>query len=103
MLQTLQAALAALGDAYHYTAKPNAVPPYLVWAEDGSRDLSGDDRHAERCLQGTVDLYTATENDPLTGSIPKALEEIGASWYLESVQYEEDTGLIHFEWVWEVV
>ena len=34
---------------------------------------------------------------------PQALEGIGASWYLNSVQYEEDTGLIHYEWYWEVV
>ena len=26
---------------------------------------------------------------------------VGA-WYRNSVQYEEDTGLTHFEWVWEV-
>ena len=45
-LQPLQEALAALGSAYHYIAQPNAVPPYLVWMEDGSNDLFADNVHA---------------------------------------------------------
>ena len=48
-------------------------------------------------------LYTKTDKDPLFSAIPEALEDIGAAWYLNSVQYEEDTGLIHYEWVWEVL
>ena len=32
-----------------------------------------------------------------------ALDAAGIAWYLNSIQYEEDTGLIHYEWVWEVV
>ena len=39
----------------------------------------------------------------LLAQIPTALDQIGAAWYLNSVQYEEETGLIHYEWVWEVV
>lgn len=103
-LQPLQEALAALTDsAYHYTAAPNSKPPYIVWAEDGDNDLMAGNVHAERCYTGTVDLYTKTDKDPLFSAIPEALEGIGAAWYLNSVQYEEDTGLIHYEWVWEVV
>lgn len=100
-LQPLQQALAALGDSYHYTARPNATPPYLVWAEDGANDLESNNAHGERMYQGTIDLYTKTENDPLMDQVPQALEAIGAAWYLNSVQYEDDTGLIHWEWVWE--
>ena len=104
MLERLRAALAALTDrVYHYVAAPNSTPPYIVWAEDGDNDLPGDDRHAERAITGTVDLYTKTEGDTLREAIPGALEDIGASYYLNSVQYEEETGLVHYEWVWEVV
>ena len=104
MLETLQQALAALTErCWHYVAEPNAVPPYLVWAEDGDNDLAGDNLHGERCYTGTVDLYTRADPEPLFEAVPAALEDIGASWYLNSVQYEEDTGLTHFEWVWEVV
>ena len=101
-LQPLQEALAALTDrAYHYTAAPNSKPPYIVWAEDGDNDLSADNVHAERCYTGTVDLYSRADPEPLSEAVPAALEGIGAAWYLNSVQYEEDTGLIHYEWVWE--
>lgn len=104
MLKKLQQALAALTDScYHYIAQPNATPPYITWMEDGDNDLMAGNIHAERCITGSVHLFTKTENDPLYTSVPAALEGIGASWYLNSVQYEDDTGLIHFEWYFEVV
>lgn len=103
MLKKLSQALAALTDnVHHYTAAPNSTPPYLVWAEDGANDLTASNVHAEQAFAGTVDLYTKTENDPLMSQVPQALEAIGASWYLNAVQYEDETGLIHYEWVWEV-
>ena len=35
-------------------------------------------------------------------SVPQALDQSGEiAWYLNSVQYEEDTELIHYEWAWE--
>lgn len=34
--------------------------------------------------------------------VPQALADIGASYYLNSVQYEDETELIHYEWVVEV-
>lgn len=103
MLERLQTALAALGKAYRYVAEPNAQPPYLVWSEDGSADLEADNIHAETGYTGTIDLYTKEENDPLTESIPAALATLEAAWYLNSVQYESETGLVHFEWVWGLV
>ena len=104
MLERLQAALAALTDrVYHYVAAPNSMTPYIVWAEDGDNDLLAGNVHAERYYTGTVDLYTRTDSDPLFTAIPEALEGLGASYYLNSVQYEEETGLVHYEWVWEVV
>lgn len=104
MLETLRAALAALTDrVYHYVAAPNTTPPYIVWSEDGDNDLLAGNVHVERCITGTVDLYTRTDSDPLFTAIPEALEGLGASYYLNSVQYEEETGLVHYEWVWEVV
>ena len=104
MLERLHVALAALTErCWHYVAVPNTTPPYSVWAEDGDNDLMAGNVHAERCLTGTVDLYTKTESDPLVMFIPEALEGIGAAYHLNSVQYEEETGLVHYEWVWEVL
>lgn len=103
MLDKVKAALLSCTQAvYHYLAPPNTVPPYVVWMEDGAQDFEADNRHAERAYTGTADLYTLDEGDPLMDSIPSALDVAGLVWYLNSVQYESDTGLIHYEWVFGV-
>lgn len=75
---------------------------YFVWQEDGSNDLSGDDRHSERAIQGTTDLFSKQELDPWARALEASFDAAGISWYLNSVQFEEDTRFWHWEWVWEV-
>lgn len=102
-LKLIKDALTALTDkTYHYNAPQNTSPPYLVWAEDSANDFLADNRHVETVMGGTIDLYTLDEDDPLMQSVPEALNEIPCAWYLNSVQYEEETELIHYEWVFEV-
>lgn len=102
-LDTIKNALLSVTqNVYHFTAGANPHPPYVVWAEDSENSFVADGRHIESADQGTVDLYTLDENDPLRESIPQALNECGCCWYKNSTQYEEDTGLIHDEWVFEV-
>lgn len=104
MLDSLKAALVGLTDqVYRYTAPPNSAPPYIVWAEDSENPFFADEQHAETAIQGTIDLYTRDEDDPLRLSIPSALNNLTCAWYLNSVQYEEETDLIHVEWVFEVM
>ena len=103
MLDRLRDALAELGAAYHYFAQHNAVPPYIVWSEDGSEDLEGDNAHTEAGYSGTIDLYTKTEDDPLTASIRVVLDRLECHLHLNSWQYEAETGLLHYEWVWGLV
>lgn len=103
-LDALRDALTPLtGRVHHYHAPAHETPPYIVWAEDGANVFSGDNHHAETAMQGTIDLYSLDEDDPLRGDIERALDDLPCcGWYLNSVQYEEDTGLIHWEWVFEV-
>lgn len=109
-MELTQTILQALADAlitvsqnvWHYHAPPNTVPPYIVWMEDGDNDLMAGNSHAELCVTGSIHLFTKTENDPLYTSIPQALETAGAAWYLNSVQFEEETSLLHYEWYWEL-
>ena len=102
-LNIIQDALTAVSDAvYHYHAPPNSAAPYIVWAEDSGNDFEADNLHAEIADQGTIDLYTLQENDPFIESIPSALNAAGCAWYKSSTQYEDETGLIHVEWVFEV-
>lgn len=88
--------------AYRYTAPADTSGPYIVWAEDGQGDtVWADGKMQEQAIQGTVDYFTNTENDPNVKEIQDALNGV-CSWRLNSVQYEDKTKFIHFEWVFEV-
>lgn len=102
-LEPLGAAFAKIvSNAYHYW-RPNIAPPFLVWAEEAENGLEADNIKEGQAVRGTVDYYTKTEFDPAVDSIQAALNDFGAAWYLNSVQYEGETNLIHHEWVWEVL
>ena len=75
---------------------------YFVWQEYGRNDLIADGRHMERVVTGTTDLFTKQENDPWIAEIEASFDTYEIAWGLNSVQYEPDTGFIHYEWMWEV-
>lgn len=90
-------------DTFHYYAhkKPDK---YIVWAEDGeSGSNTADNNKVNQVIQGTIDYFTKMEFDPNFDLIQEKLNSIDISWSLNSVQYEEDTGYIHYEWVWEMI
>lgn len=89
-------------NAYHYF-RPVTSFPALIWAESGEAEsFHADNRKSCQTIQGTVDLFTKTEFDPLLDDVQTALEGLGVAWYLSSVQYEDETNAIHYEWTWEV-
>lgn len=97
------ALLTVTQDTFHYFAhkKPNK---YIVWAEDTeANSIHADNEKIDQVIQGTIDYFTKTEFDPNFDLIQDKLNSIGLSWRLNSIQYEDDTGYIHFEWVWEMV
>ena len=73
---------------------------YGVYAEDGENALIADQTHTECSMRFTVDYFTRDDSDAIRTTIETALDAF--SWYLNSVQYEDDTGYIHYEWVVEV-
>lgn len=75
---------------------------YFVWQEDGANDFLAGNKHLEKAVTGTTDLYTKLEFDPWKETFEHSLDKRGIWWYLNSVQYEEETGFTHYEWVWEV-
>lgn len=96
------ALLAVVEDVYRYRAPANAQVPYCVWAEDSRFDFEADGAHKETGWQGTIDYFTRTENDGTAEDIENALAGLDISWKLNSVQFEEQTNVIHFEWVWNI-
>lgn len=75
---------------------------YFVWAEDGANDLLAGNSHAERAMTGRTDFYTKQEFDPWAGALEQSFVDHGIAWSLVSVDYEEETGFIHYSWDWEV-
>lgn len=104
-LNDLKNLLLSIGPpVFHYFADKQKNN-YIVWAEDSEGDsLHADGQKVEGSITGTIDYFTKTENDPVVMQIEAALDSAddGLAWSLNSIQYEEDTGYIHYEWVWEV-
>lgn len=102
-LRQMGVAFAELTDnCYHYY-RPLKNLPAIIWAED-TEATSFHSNNIKSCqnIQGTVDLYTKTEFDPLADRIQDTLQRLTNGWSLNSVQYEDETRTIHMEWVWEV-
>ncbi len=94
--------LEVIPDVYHYHADKQ-TDKYIVWAEDTeSNSNSADDQKTDQVLQGTIDYFTKTEFDPNFNLIQEKLNLADIVWKLNSIQYEKDTGYIHYEWIWEL-
>ena len=85
-----EALLSVSENVFLFTAKGNQNLPYIVYGVDGENHLFASDRRAELCDAGYVDLFTKDEL-------------AGVAFYLNSVQFEEQTDLLHYEWRWESV
>ena len=76
---------------------------YFVWQEDGDNDLSADGVHAEKAVTRFTDLFTTVEFDPWAEALGDSFDQYGIFWTLRDVQYEEETGITHYTWDWEVL
>lgn len=98
---TVIAAHTAVTDAVSHGQRLNSER-YFVWQEERGADFEANGRHAERAMTGTTDLFSKRELDPWKNAFETSLNASGLSWYLNSVQFEHDTGFWHWEWVWSV-
>ena len=105
MLEQLEAALKSTGlPVAHFGWSKAPEGDYIVYAEDGANDLLAGNHHAERAIEGTVDLFTRDDSGASQKAVEVALESLWSlAWSLNSAQLEDDTGYIHVEWVFEAV
>ena len=89
---------------FHYRRNPNVKKNYGVWMEAGENtSFNADNIKAEQQIYGTLDYYTLTEYDPVIDAIQESLQRLSVgAWALNSVQYEDETNLIHYEWTFTV-
>lgn len=100
--RTIVAAHTAVTDAVSHGQRLKS-DRYFVWQEDGSDDFAADNRHVEKAVTGTTDLFTRQEFDPWREQFEQELDKAPEiSWGLNSIQFEHDTGFWHYEWVWSV-
>lgn len=102
----LKTALASTGYKFaHYAWRKGArelLTDHGVWGEDNELSLYANNVHGEMVMQGTVDYYTRDDSDSPRTTIEAALTTYGIPWRLNGIQFENDTGFIHYEWVFEV-
>lgn len=104
MLERVKNALLLVTDeVFHYHAIKK-TDRYIVWAESGeSASVEADNRKQEQTVKGYIDYFTRTDKDPNVDAIQEALKSAEISFFLNSVQYEEETKYIHYAWQFEVV
>lgn len=98
-LRDILKAVSVPDKVFHYARPKDTKAPWIVWQEDSeTSSFGGDDHKAEQQVHGTIDCYTQTEYDPLLDEVQNALNAAEVGWNLLSVQYEDETKLIHYEW-----
>ncbi|WP_195397589.1 hypothetical protein [Holdemania sp. 1001302B_160321_E10] len=101
-LKSFQSSISEISTCYHYFRPVHQEAPFIVWAENGEgSSFYGGNRKEEQTIAGIIDLFTKEEFDPRIDEIQDFLFHL-PSFELESVQYEEETELIHYEWSFEI-
>lgn len=91
----------AIGGNVHHYFRTQLKAPYIIWQEDGSSQFDANDQVAEMTVSGSTDFFTKTEYDPTVDVIMDMFKMNGFLWKLDTIQYEQETGLIHYEFLWE--
>ena len=103
MLNDLVEALEDAGLAFAHFAWSKAPDgDYGTYAEDNGNDLVCDEHHVEKGTDCYLNYFTRDASGAPRITIETILNELRIPWYLNSVQYENDTGYIHFEWGFSV-
>lgn len=103
-LQGIKEMLVAITpDTYHYFREVRKSR-YIIWAEDTEEgSFHADNKKQRQGIHGTIDLFTKQEYDPMVDRIQEGLEGLEkCAWSLNSVQYEDETNMIHYEWDFEL-
>lgn len=107
MLDSLRAALEGTGLPFaHFAWSRDAAETradHGVWAEDSDLALYANNRHAERIRQGVVHWFTRSDASEAPGQIEAALDAADIPWRSDGVDFEEDTGFLHYVWIFEAV
>ena len=87
-----------------WRTRPDTVSYGLVSLDFETDQLNGDSIKLDASYEGSADLFSLARNGAgwvpmITGVLTK---HCGSCWRLNSHTYERETGLFHWEWVFEV-
>ena len=103
MFSDLINALAETGYQFAHHAWSKAPDgDYGTYAEDSGNDLVCDEVHAARGTDCYLNYFTRDASGAPRTTIEGVFNSLQIPWYLNSVQYENDTGYIHYEWGFSV-
>jgi hypothetical protein len=95
--------LTIMDEVYHFEATEQ-TDKYIVWAEEGqSNSDHADNQIINQEIEGTIDYFTKDEFDSNVSLIQEKLDSADLTWELNSIQREEETGYIHYEWLFRLV
>ena len=98
-MNDLATALAGTGYQFaHFAWSKAPEGDYGTYAEYSGSDLEADDVHIEKGTEGYIEYYTRDDSGTPRTTIEAALNGLNIPWNLNTVQYENDTGYIHYEW-----
>jgi len=79
---------------------PKGVNYGVVSLEGSAGSVWADGHQRERVDEGSVDLFTIDNGRDLRDQLEALLNGVeGLGWRFNSRQWEQDTGLTHYEWV----
>ena len=87
-----------------WNTRPDTVSYGIVSKDFEAGAMEGDDMKLDVSYEGSVDLFSLMKSGAgwiplITGTLTKYC---GPCWRLNSRSYERDTGLYHWEWVFEI-
>lgn len=99
MLEELFEALKGTGFRFaHHGWSTAPDGDYGTYSEEAGDDFVADGIHGERGTRGYINLYTRDDSIAPRETIEEVLNGLNIPWYLNTVQFENDTGYVHYEW-----
>ena len=87
---------------YGWSTRPTGVYG-VVQLERSVETLDGDDEIQNRAYEGSIDLYMPTRDKTKIEQVKEVLRaHCDGAFSLSSIQHEEETGLLHYEWVFQL-
>ncbi len=94
--------LAVHPHVFHFVSAKESE--YIVWHEVGTLRLMGDGEQAETGTRIAVDYFTNEEYSPIPARLEQVLADHEEICLADSaVDFEKDTGLIHYAYTCEVM